>query len=217
MQQEFNDEYLDELLGFTGNYRVDAGKASPYGGIRFPEGSKRIAFEIWVEFDGNYTQTREAIKRRKALGGRVPSMAALRTWATQDQWEVLKTMYNDGLRDFLNASKDPAIKDAIKNDATFFEIILKMRSSLVGEMFKTKSKLWPTKPTDALALLKYLDGTIDSYKGRANPNSDNTNHNGGAQPENVMSFLKEKEKRDGAETPLTHSDLAMEMLQSQHQ
>lgn len=220
MPAEFTDEYLDELLGFTGNYRVDAGKASPHAGIRFPEGSKKIAFEIYVEFEGNYTQTREAIKRRKALGGRVPSMAALRTWATQDQWEVLRTMYNDGLREFLNASQDPTIKDAIKDDGTFFQILLKMRSSLVGEMIKPKSKLWPTKPTDALALLKHLEGSIDVYKMRVDSGgTDNlkTKSDDPSNPNNVLSFVKEKQAREGNDSPVTRSDLALDILKAERQ
>ncbi len=215
MLQEFDDEYLDELLGFTGNFRVDAGKASPHAGIRFPEGSKKIAFEIYVEFEGNYTRTREAIKRRKALGGRVPSMAALRTWATQDQWEVLRTMYNDGLRDFLNASKDPTIKDAISNDGTFFEILLKMRASLIGEMIKPKSKLWPTKPTDALALLKHLEGSLDVYKNRIGAGTvPSSSNNSPEKPDNVLEFVKEKQEREGNDAPITRSDLALDMLRA---
>lgn len=215
--EEFTDEYLDRLLGFTGDYRVDAGKASPHAGIRFPEGSKKIVFEIWVEMDGNVTATREAIKRRKLLGGRVPSMAAIRQWAANDQWEVLKTMYNDGLRDFLEASKDPSIRDAIKSDATFFEILLKMRSSLIAEMIKPKSKLWPNKPNDALALVRQLELMVDTYRQRAarsvSAGNGGPEANGG-EVDNVLDYLKEVEKRRGGETPLTSSDLAMDILKS---
>lgn len=222
--REFDDLYLDELVGFARPAReksthkdnnVRAAQEAPMTGVHFPEGSKRIAFEVWVNCDGNFAKTIITLKKTKILGGRAPSPRTIRIWAQQGRWDVLKDMLNDGLRDFLDGTKDPNIKDAIKNDATYFAVMLKMRSSIMGEMLSPRSGLWPKRPNEALSLMKYLGDELEVYKKRAGVK---TNEKGEIVPEenpdNVLNFLKEKERRDG-NAPLTESDLAMEILRDE--
>lgn len=149
------------------DYRIHMSKASTFSGVRFPDGSKRIVFNIWCEMGGNFAATRRRLKKEKLLdGGRVPSNRTIQKWAEENQWETLRSMVDDGILEYLEAQDDPDIQEAIRTDAAVFKVLEKMRSQLYVGLLAKKSPLFPKNNRDAVNTLKYVEEGITRFQER---------------------------------------------------
>ena len=146
---------------------VAASRRSKWAGMKFPEGTKRIVFNTWCELNGNYAATRRKIKRDGLLAdGRAPSLRTLRKWVQDNHWDVLRLMVDDGIVDYLESQDDPDIRSAIRDEATFFKILEKLRSGIYMRIMEKNSELFPENATQAVTLLKHLAEQMGGLQAR---------------------------------------------------
>lgn len=139
----------------------------PWTGIRFPEGSQKIAFMAYVHNDGNIRATLRELKKTKAIpGGRVPSARTLTVWSQDNHWYVLKNMVDDGLMDLLESQDDPDVRAAIKDDSTLFKFLLGLRSEVYVQLSTRKSPLMPRNTRDAVTLLTHIQNSMEKVQDR---------------------------------------------------
>lgn len=143
--------------------KVELSRRSPFSGMPFPEGFKRIAFTAYCDSNGNVRATQRALKD---AGERAPSNKTLHKWIEKDHWEVLRQVQADGLLAHLEADQDPDIREAIKTDAALFKFMLRLRSQLLVKLSTKDSHLMPTNTNEVVRLLGYLDGVIQPIQSR---------------------------------------------------
>jgi hypothetical protein len=145
------------------NFRIEQSLDSPHTGVRFPEGSRRVAFEIFCETGGNYSQTRRLIAKRKALGSdsRAPSIRTLRLWAERQHWDVLRQMVDEGIYDILTAENDPDIQNAIRDEAGLFKFLSNLQSRLYVNLVERNSPLMPRNNRDFVNTMKYINDALE--------------------------------------------------------
>lgn len=199
--------------------KVELSKRSPFSGVAFPEGFRRMAFIAYVERQGNIRGTRRALKD---MGERVPSVKTLTGWATEDDWEVLRSMVDDGILDYLDAQDDPDIRDAIKDDAGLFKLLFRLRSTVYAQLSSKDSVLMPRNASDFVKVANHINTAIggiqarmDEARGRKPAGSvvpsatvDDSQEQE-AVPDNVISLAQVLKERGDAPT---ESNIAREML-----
>lgn len=135
--------------------------------VRFPDGSRRIAFNAYVHCNGSLRATRRYLEKTKSLaGGRVPSLKTLTIWSRDDMWESLRHMVDDGLIDLLEAQEDPDIKEAIRDDTAFFKVLIGLRSAILVSMMAKNSPLMPRNASDAVKVLGMISNQTESIRAR---------------------------------------------------
>ncbi len=202
------------------NSKVELSKRSPFSGVAFPEGFRRMAFLAYVEQQGNVRGTRKALKD---MGERVPSVKTLTSWAADNNWEVLRSMVDDGILDYLDAQDDPDIMDAIKTEAGMFKLLMRLRSTLYARLGEKDSVLMPRNPADFVRVANHINTVVggiqvrmDEAMGRkpsssAIPISDPSTEDSSQDtvPGNVVDFAQALKERG---EPPTQSNIAREML-----
>ncbi len=202
------------------NSKVELSKRSPFSGVAFPEGFRRTAFIAFVEQQGNVRGTRRALKD---MGERVPSVKTLTGWASEDNWEVLRNMVDDGILDYLDAQGDPDIMDAIKDDAGLFKLLWRLRSTLYAQLSSKDSVLMPRNSSDFVKITNHINTVVggiqarmDEAAGRKPPSRSSSSSESVASdsspevfPDNVVSLAQALKER--GEAP-TQSNIAREIL-----
>lgn len=203
--------------------KIALSKSSPFSGVQFPEGSKRVAFTAYCDAGGNIRATRRAIQD---AGERAPSVKTLTHWAEENSWEVLRMMVDDGILEYLDAQDDPDIKEAIKDDAGLFKFLIRLRSTLYAKLSAKQSVLMPQNTSDLVKLLKHVSDVIDPIKSRMEeaenrrgisiPVGDEGEGDSETVqvPLNVMSIARRLEEKG---EPVTESNMAREILSLKEQ
>ncbi len=198
--------------------RIETSRNSNFTGIKFPEGSRKIAFESYCRNNGNFSATRREIKTLDLLGDRVPSLRVLRTWAVDDHWDVIKDMVDEGLVDLLKFKEDPDLQKAIEGDETYFLVLMKIKSRVIGDMLRKNSTLMPKNSRDAVTVLKsiteelrFLEDRIAS-KGGTKPVGVSGDDNG---DEKIVDFVTAVKKKH-PDKVMSISELAREMVRDQN-
>ncbi len=202
--------------------KVELSQSSPFSGMKFPEGSRRVAFMAYCDSSGNMRATRRALLD---AGQRAPSIKTLNHWADENSWATLRLMVDDGILEYLDAEEDPDIKDAIKEEAGLFKFLIRLRSTLYAQLSAKESLLMPANTNDLVRLLKHIEDVsvpmqkriqdaVDRVAGKGIVLTGDTSLPGDHQtiltlPDNVQSIAKIL--RDRGE-PVTESNIAREFL-----
>lgn len=195
------------------NGRIQLSRNSPYSGVRFPEGFKRIAFTAYCDNAGNVRGTRRSLKD---AGERVPSVKTLTNWIEENHWAVLRQIHDDGLLEHLEADEDPDIREAIKTDAGLFKFLLRLRSQLLVKLTSQESNLMPTNTNQLVRILEHIASTVNPMQARmsdadkrraAKSDADKVDYD--EVPKNVISLAKSLESRG---EPVTDLNLAREAI-----
>lgn len=186
--------------------RIERSKNSPFSGVRFPEGYKRIAFIAYCDNAGNIHGTRRALKD---AGERVPSVKTFTSWVEENHWAVLRQIHDDGLLEHLEAERDPDIREAIKTDAGLFKFLLRLRSQLLVKLMAKDSNLMPDNTNQLVRLLDHIASTVNPMQARmseadkrkmARSDTDGVNYD--ETPDNVIGLAEALEKRGEEVTDL---------------
>ena len=167
-----------------------------WAGVKFPEGSKRIVFNVWCEQNGNFSATRRKLKKDGLLeAGRVPSLRTIRKWALDNHWDVMRLMIDDGVLDFLEAQEDPDIRAAIRDEGTFFKILEKLRSSIYMRIMEKNSELFPQNATQAVTVLKHVGEAMGDMRGRLDSARERKDQRNGGMPDNITDIASHMAER----------------------
>ena len=197
--------------------RIKASRNQPWNGIPFPEGSKRIVFDIYREHGGSIMGTQRYIKTHKPLENkRVPSRKTLKKWAEENHWETLRQMVDDGIYEMMDNMDDPLIQEAIKTDAALMRFLEKIRSQVIVHFMDKNSPLQPQNNRDALNTLKFVTESMDRFGDRMNDAQKRAARNGtGTRVDEDDPKVIDLVKRmaDKGEVP-TNEELAREAIRA---